>query len=124
MTNKIYILITTVVLGAFVMGCQTGSNPVSATTKPATTPTSAPVPPATNTPPAASPATPTDDAPRITLAEAKKAFDDGSAIFVDTRTEAAFKQERIKGAVNIPVGSVAANVSKLSKGKKIIAYCS
>ena len=67
---------------------------------------------------------PVDAAPRISLADAKKAFDDGTAIFVDTRVESAYKQEHIKGAVNILVGSVAANASKLSKGKKIIAYCS
>lgn len=42
-----------------------------------------------------------DDAPRISLEDAKKDFDAGNAVFVDTRGEAAYKNEHIKGAINI-----------------------
>lgn len=65
-----------------------------------------------------------DDAPRITLAEAKKDFDAGNAVFVDTRAEVQYRQERIKGAINIPAEAAAARASEIPKGKKIIAYCS
>lgn len=65
-----------------------------------------------------------DNAPRISLAEAKKEFDAGNAVFVDTRTEAAFNQERIKGAINIPAEAAATRAGEVPKGKKIIAYCS
>jgi hypothetical protein len=67
----------------------------------------------------------TDNAPRITLADAKKAFDAGEAIFVDSRAEAAYKVEHIKGAINISGDILEAHLKELPKeGKKIIAYCS
>ena len=67
----------------------------------------------------------TDNAPRITLADAKKAFDAGDAIFVDSRPEAAYKVEHIKGAINISGDVLEAHLKELPKeGKKIIAYCS
>ena len=65
-----------------------------------------------------------DDAPRISLADAKKDFDAGSAIFVDTRDEAAYKSEHIKGSINISMNAVEAKYTELPKDKKIIAYCS
>ncbi len=64
------------------------------------------------------------DEPRITLEEAKKDFDAGNAIFVDTRAESAFKTEHIKGALNIPMESFNARYKEIPEGKKIIAYCS
>src|SRR6185369_15786493 len=67
----------------------------------------------------------TDNAPRIALADAKKAFDSGDAIFVDSRAEAAYKVEHIKGAINISGDVLEAHLKELPKeGKKIIAYCS
>ena len=65
------------------------------------------------------------DVPRITLEEAKKAFDAGNAVFVDSRPEPAYKEEHIAGAINIPNGANASEkFSSLPKGKKIIVYCS
>ncbi len=82
--------------------------------------------PAVNAAPAA-PATarniPFPDVERIPLAEAKKAFDDGSAVFVDTHSAASFEVQRIKNAINIPPDQIA-KADSLPKGKKIIAYCS
>jgi 3-mercaptopyruvate sulfurtransferase SseA len=66
----------------------------------------------------------TDDAPRISLADAKKDFDSGSAIFVDTRAEAAYKNEHIKGSINIPADAVETRYKEIPTDKKIIAYCS
>lgn len=65
-----------------------------------------------------------DNAPRITLAEAKKEFDAGTAIFVDTRAESVYKQEHIKDAINIPAEAVESRYKELPTDKKIIAYCS
>ena len=67
---------------------------------------------------------PADDAPRITLADAKKEFDAGNAIFVDTRAAAAYDSEHIKGAINITTSSAEEEYKKIPAGKKIIAYCS
>jgi uncharacterized protein YgiB involved in biofilm formation len=65
-----------------------------------------------------------DDAPRITLAEAKKEFDAGNVVFVDTRAKSAYDTEHIKGAINMATGDVEARYKELPTGKKIIAYCS
>ncbi|HMJ09283.1 MAG TPA: rhodanese-like domain-containing protein [Pyrinomonadaceae bacterium] len=67
---------------------------------------------------------PADDAPRISLADAKKEFDSGTAVFIDTRGSESYRQEHIKGAINITAADLAAKADTLPKGKKIIAYCS
>lgn len=65
-----------------------------------------------------------DNAPRITLQEAKKDFDAGNTVFIDTRAEVQYKQERIKGSINIPMEAVETKYKDIPTGKKIIAYCS
>lgn len=65
-----------------------------------------------------------DDAPRITLADAKKDFDAGNAFFIDVRNASNFNEGHIAGAVNITKDTLAANLNKIPKGKKIIVYCS
>lgn len=67
---------------------------------------------------------PADDAPRISLADAKKDFDAGNVVFVDTRAEIAYKQEHIKGSINVPMEAVETRYKEIPTGKKIIAYCS
>lgn len=65
-----------------------------------------------------------DEAPRISLADAKKDFDAGNVVFVDTRAEVSYKNEHIKGAINIPAEAFQTRYTEVPKGKKIIAYCS
>ena len=65
----------------------------------------------------------TSEVPRITLADTKKAFDDGSAIFIDARPAEGYKDGHVKGATNLPYGSTD-DFDKLPKGKTIIVYCS
>ncbi len=67
---------------------------------------------------------PADSAPRISLAEAKQAFDEGNVVFVDTRAEVQYKQEHIKGAINVPAEAMETRYKEIPTGKKIIAYCS
>ena len=64
-----------------------------------------------------------DEVPRITVNEAKKDYDTGNVVVVDSRPEAAFKNEHITGAINIPFGSPDDKFSALPQGKKIIVYC-
>ena len=64
------------------------------------------------------------DAPRISLAEAKKAFDDRSATFIDTHIKATYDAGHIPGAMNVTVQNLEAKFNTIPKGKKIIAYCS
>ena len=64
------------------------------------------------------------EVPRIVLEDAKKAFDDKSAIFIDARAADVYKQEHIKGAISIPYDPSGTVFDKVPKGKKIIIYCS
>ena len=65
-----------------------------------------------------------DDATRISLDDAKKSFDAGNALFIDTRAESSFNEEHIKGAINIPSNAFETRYTEVPKDKKIIAYCS
>ena len=76
---------------------------------------------AANAAPTSSPA---EEAPRISLADAKKDFDAGKALFIDTRGEASYKNEHIKGSINIPADAFQTRYTEVPKDKKIIAYCS
>jgi 3-mercaptopyruvate sulfurtransferase SseA len=64
------------------------------------------------------------EAPRISLEEAKKAFDEKSATFIDTHVKAAYDAGHIPGAINITVQDLEAKFNTIPKGKRIIAYCS
>jgi rhodanese-related sulfurtransferase len=59
-----------------------------------------------------------DEAPRITLADAKKDFDAGNAVFIDTRAETSYKPEHIKGAINIPMEAVEAKYKEIPDRQK------
>jgi len=83
--------------------------------------------PTATPPPSAAPSqtpTPAEDAPRITLEEAKKAFDEGKAFIIDARAEEAYKAEHIKGAVNIRSDNLDARLKEIPRDKTIIVYCS
>ena len=62
--------------------------------------------------------------PRITAEEAKKEFDAGRAVFVDSRGQGSWMIERLPGALEIINGATEDKYSVLPKGKKIIVYCS
>ena len=65
----------------------------------------------------------TSEVPRISLEDAKKAYDDKSAIFIDARAVEAYKNEHVKGAISFPLGSTN-DYSSVPRGKTIIVYCS
>jgi predicted sulfurtransferase len=112
------LLISVVATLAFAAGCSQATNTNVASSKEAAKP-------AANRD-AATPEHQDDghDAPRISLADAKKAFDDKTAVFIDTHTAEQFALEHIPGAVNIQANTIKQNLDKVPKGKKIIAYCS
>jgi hypothetical protein len=70
-----------------------------------------------------SPSPPADTARRITAAEAYKLYEKGNVVVIDTRTEVAFKESHIKGAILVPVNEVAAKANELPHDKFILAYC-
>lgn len=108
-------LIAVAVIGISIFtGCQKASSSVDAA-KANVARTASPTP---------KPEDPLANAPRISLADAKKAFDDGNVIFIDTRGEIQYKQEHVKGSINIQAEALQTRYAEVPKDKKIIAYCS
>lgn len=60
---------------------------------------------------------------RTSMVEAKKAFDEGSAIFLDVRDKEYYSDEHIKGAVSLPLNEISARASQLDSTRWIITYC-
>jgi 3-mercaptopyruvate sulfurtransferase SseA len=65
-----------------------------------------------------------DGITRISVADAKRVFDEGNALFVDTRSAATYEAKHIKGALNIPAEEFQTRYAEMPKDKKIITYCS
>ncbi|MEW5829059.1 MAG: rhodanese-like domain-containing protein [Chloroflexota bacterium] len=81
-----------------------------------------------NVPAAPAPAAPFEEEtypeiPRVSLADARAAFDSGSAIFVDVRSTEAYMASHIMGAINIPLAELEARLSELDQVQWIITYC-
>jgi hypothetical protein len=60
---------------------------------------------------------------RVSLADAKAAFDSKSAIFVDVRDADVYAADHIQGALNIPLGVFDAQYTQLDPNQWIILYC-
>ena len=64
---------------------------------------------------------------RITLEEAKRAHDDGSAVFIDARVPGAYAAGHVLGALNIPVPAhedgIRQVLGDIQKDRLIIVYC-
>lgn len=77
-------------------------------------------PPANFTPPLTE-----ADVPRVTAQDAKAAFDEGTAIIVDVRSQAAYEASHVAGALSIPLNEFEANIAgiDLPKDRWIITYC-
>ena len=65
---------------------------------------------------------------KIGLDEAKYLYDNGKAIFIDSRSYSEYEQAHIKGAISIPVGTAVQDIEKnktvlSQKGKVLITYC-
>ena len=68
-------------------------------------------------------ATPADNARRIGVEELHKLWLSNDVYIIDTRSEPAYKEEHIKGAVLMPSGTVLSHLSELPRDKLIAAYC-
>ena len=60
---------------------------------------------------------------RVTLLDAKAAYDSGSAIFVDVRTAQVYQDSHIAGSINIPLSELELRISELDRADWIITYC-
>ena len=65
------------------------------------------------------------DVPRVTVEEARVAFESGAAIIVDVRSPSAFEESHVAGAISIPLGTIERDLASvpLSKEQWIITYC-
>ncbi len=66
---------------------------------------------------------PTGTARRISIEEARAAFERGQAVFVDVRLDEQYRQGHLPGAILIPLEEVAQHSGKLPRNKLIITYC-
>jgi 3-mercaptopyruvate sulfurtransferase SseA len=60
---------------------------------------------------------------RVSLTDAKTAFDQGSAVFVDVRAVSAYQASHVKGAINIPLAEIPNGLKNLKQEDWIITYC-
>ena len=118
--NRLLILLIAVVM--FVAACNDSAAPPVRVANTPSTPSPAAVNPAAGNVDSHGHAE--DTAPRISLADAKKDFDAGTAVFLDTHAPDQYAQRHIKGAINVPANNLDPYINKIPKGKKIIAYCS
>ena len=116
-TRQGFALLALAIAAALVAGCGA----------PAAPPATATSPPTATAPPPTSTLTPQDyvfpEVARVSLADAKAAFDEGSAIFVDVRDPSYFEIEHIRGAVNVYYMRLAEHMGELDKQEWIITYC-
>lgn len=66
---------------------------------------------------------PMDAVERISLEDAKSAFDSGSSVFLDVRTDVEYEQSHIPNAIHIPLNQLASRLSELDPAASIITYC-
>lgn len=60
---------------------------------------------------------------RVSVADAKAAFDSGAVLFLDVRIADAYNGERIPGALNIPLGELETRLGEMDPNQWIITYC-
>ena len=68
--------------------------------------------------------TPPDDIRRVTVSELRDMLEQNKAVAVDVRGTEAYRQEHIKGAVDIPENELKSRSGELPKDKLLVFYCS
>ena len=106
-----FVLLTAIAGLVTIAACTDVAEPIAVSQSPT------PTPPAVHQPDG-------HDAPRISLAEAKKAFDEGTSTFIDTHVKATYDAGHIPGAINVTMQELEEKFNSIPKGKRIIAYCS
>ena len=60
---------------------------------------------------------------RVSVEEAKAAFDVGTAVFVDVRGDQAYAAAHVAGSVSLPLGEIESRLGELVPNQWIITYC-
>lgn len=66
---------------------------------------------------------PAPEVPRIPLPEAKAKFDQGTALFVDSRSQEEFERSHIPNAISLPLSELNTQNPDLPRDAEIITYC-
>ena len=82
----------------------------------------APRSPASPTPVSSGVSVPYPDLPRLSLADAKAAYELGTAVFIDVRGEPYYSQGHIPGALSIPEDELYERLDELDPSAWIITY--
>jgi hypothetical protein len=64
-----------------------------------------------------------ENIPRVSLTDAKAAYDTRSAVFVDVRDNQSYAQRHVSGALSIPLTELPDRVKELNANDWIITYC-
>lgn len=64
-----------------------------------------------------------DMVPRISIEEAKAAFDDGTAVFIDVRGTENYNQVHIAGALDVPYPELETRLAGYDRDALVITYC-
>lgn len=60
---------------------------------------------------------------RVSLVDAKSAFDGGTAVFLDVRDSSSYNVSHIPGALLIPLADLPTRMGELNQASWIIPYC-
>jgi len=69
------------------------------------------------------PQNPEGEISRVSLTDAKAAFDRGSAVFLDVRDAEAYARSHVSGAILIPLNELQERIKELDPTAWIITYC-
>ncbi len=64
-----------------------------------------------------------DEIPRVSLEDARGAFDTGQAVIIDVRDPNAYAAGHIPGALSIPLADIDSNPPQVDPSTWIITYC-
>ena len=122
-----FLLLTVILILGVVVACN--SRQAQIAQFPAVVPNQTPQPPVQNpsaqNPPVQNPSVqnPADKARRINVEDLHDLWEKGKVLIIDTRSEPAYKQDHIKGAILIPAGDVGNRIDELPRDKMIVTYC-
>lgn len=66
---------------------------------------------------------PYPDVPRISVAETRERFDEGTAIIVDVRSAQNYAEAHIPDALSLPLAELQSRYQELPRAAEIITYC-
>jgi hypothetical protein len=60
---------------------------------------------------------------RVSLVDARAAYDNGTAVFVDVRDAGSYAESHVSGALSIPLAELEGRLNELDRSQWIVTYC-